>query len=87
VSPGDRPGSGLQLAHPFVVEADVQVEVAVANDAVVRDDRNAGIVREVDRLSHGSAVVRHDDQYVDSVGDELFDVTDLHGIVIVRGED
>ena len=69
-----------------VVEADVEVEVAVADDAVVGDDGNAGVVRHADRLGHRRAVVRHDHQHVDAVGDQLLDVADLHRVVAVGGE-
>ena len=76
----------LQLAHPLVVEAHVQVEVAVADDAVVGDHRDAGVVRQPHRLGHGGAVVRHDHQHVDAAGDQLLDVADLHRVVAVRRE-
>ena len=76
----------LQLADLDVVEADVEVEVAVADDAVIGNDGNSGVVCHADRLCHRPAVVRHDHQHVDAVGDQLLDVADLNRVVAVRRE-
>ena len=74
----------LQLADADVVEGHVEVEVAVFDEAVVGDDGDAGVVRELHGLSHGVAIVRGDDDDLDAFGDERLHVGHLADVVAVR---
>jgi hypothetical protein len=76
----------LQLAHVLVVERHVQVELAVGDDAVIGDHRNARAAGHFHPFGHRFAVVRDDHDHVHLGGDQRFDVGDLPGVVAVGRE-
>ncbi len=59
----------LQLADDLVVEGDVEVRVAVGDQAVVGDDRDSRLLRLVGDRRAGGLVERRDDDHVGAVGD------------------
>ena len=75
---------GLELADAHVVEGDVEVEVGVSNEPVVRDDRDTRFVGQPDGLRHRGAVVRDDHEDVHVAREQPLDVGDLPRVVAVR---
>ncbi len=72
----------LDLADVFVVEGRVGVDRAF-RQAVVGDDRNAGVLGLLDRAGDGLGVHRVDDEDVHLVGNHRFDLRVLGGRVLL----
>ena len=76
---------GLRHADLEVVEADVEVDVlAVADEPVVGDDRDAGVGGGLQLAAERGAVDGGDDQGVGALGDHLVDLLRLGRDVVAR---
>ena len=74
---------GLHLAHLLDLVRDVEVNVGVADEAVVGDDGDALAVRVLDDGGSDLAVVRRDDQNVHALRQKVVALLGLHGVVAV----
>jgi len=76
---------GLKLADTDVVEGDVEIEVAVGDEAIVSEHGDVGLVGELHGFGHGGAVVGHDYNGIDVIADERFHVAQLADVIAVGG--
>ena len=77
--------AGLCLSDFHVVEGNVQIEIAIRDQPVVRDDRGVRLVRQVHGRRHGARVVRDDHQDIDAAAQKRLNVRYLTGVITVRG--
>lgn len=76
---------GLKLTDADVVECDVEIEIAVGDEAIVGEHGDVGLVGELHGFGHGGAVVWHDYNGIDMIADERFHVAKLADVIAVGG--
>jgi hypothetical protein len=80
---GNLPTKKLRLlfADFHVVERQIQIDIGIANQAVVGDHGHADFVRHFNGARHRHAVVRHNDEYLCAGSEQRFHVADLLVVV------
>ena len=73
----------LQLAHLHVVEGHIKIEIAIGDQAIVGEHGNTGVVRHVDGLCHGPAIVRNDHKHIYVPANQRLNIADLPGVIAV----
>ena len=75
---------GLELAHFYVVESHIKIQIAIGDQAIVSQHWNAGVMRHIDGFRHGATVMRNDHENINTPADQRLDVANLPGVITVR---